>query len=242
MILSLTTRVPPVTDEKSPPASLITGADSPVMADSSTDAIPSITTPSFGISSPVFTITISPFFREPASTFSILLSSFKRLADVSFLVFFKLSACAFPLPSAIDSAKFANITVIKRINEIIPLNTLKSASFSVNNVGLTVKINVRKKPISTTNITGFLIKILGLNFLKESIKALFIISLEKDLICFLLIVNYPQMLKCSAIGPKAKAGKNVRAPIIKIIKNKIKEKVRLSVLNVDALTGTGCFL
>lgn len=141
-----------------------------------------------------------------------------------------------------DSAKFAKITVTKRINEIIPLNILKSASFSVNNEGFIVKIKVRKKPISTTNITGFLIKILGSNFLKDSIKALFNISLEIDLTCFLLIVNYPQMLKCSAIGPKAKAGKNVRAPIIKIIKNKIKEKVKLSVLNVEALTGIACFL
>ena len=231
-----------MTEEKSPPASLTTGADSPVMADSSTDAIPSMTIPSFGISSPVFTITISPFFREPASIVIVVPSSFKRFAEVSFLVFFKLSACAFPLPSAIDSAKFANMTVMKRINEIIPLNILKSASFSVNNEGLIVKINVKKKPISTTNMTGFLIKTLGSNFFKESIKALFTISLEIDLTCFLLIVDYPQMLKCSAIGPKAKAGRNVRAPIIKIIKNKIKEKVRLSVLNVDILTGTLCFL
>lgn len=43
-----------------------------------------------------------------------------------------------------DSAKFAKITVTKRINEIIPLNILKSASFSVNNEGFIVKIKVRK--------------------------------------------------------------------------------------------------
>jgi hypothetical protein len=42
------TRVPPVTAEKSPPASRITGADSPVMALSSTEATPSITSPSAG--------------------------------------------------------------------------------------------------------------------------------------------------------------------------------------------------
>ena len=47
------TRVPPVTAEKSPPDSRITGADSPVMADSSTEATPSITSPSAGIVSPV---------------------------------------------------------------------------------------------------------------------------------------------------------------------------------------------
>ena len=43
------TRVPPVTALQSPPASRITGADSPVMADSSTEATPSITSPSPGI-------------------------------------------------------------------------------------------------------------------------------------------------------------------------------------------------
>ncbi len=49
MIQSESTFVPPVTAERSPPASRITGADSPVMADSSTEATPSITSPSPGI-------------------------------------------------------------------------------------------------------------------------------------------------------------------------------------------------
>ncbi len=49
---SLVTVVPPVTDEKSPPRSFTTGADSPVIADSSTVAIPSITSPSLGMISP----------------------------------------------------------------------------------------------------------------------------------------------------------------------------------------------
>ena len=43
------TRVPPVTALRSPPASRMTGADSPVMADSSTDAMPSTMSPSPGI-------------------------------------------------------------------------------------------------------------------------------------------------------------------------------------------------
>src|ERR1700674_1144340 len=51
-IRSESTLVPPVTALRSPPASRITGADSPVMADSSTDAIPSITSPSPGMMSP----------------------------------------------------------------------------------------------------------------------------------------------------------------------------------------------
>ena len=49
------TRVPPVTAEKSPPDSRMTGADSPVMALSSTEATPSMTSPSIGITSPAST-------------------------------------------------------------------------------------------------------------------------------------------------------------------------------------------
>ena len=59
-IRSESTRVPPVTAERSPPDSRITGADSPVIADSSTDAMPSITVPSPGITSPASTTTRSP--------------------------------------------------------------------------------------------------------------------------------------------------------------------------------------
>ncbi len=63
MISSDSTRVPPVTAERSPPDSRITGADSPVIADSSTEAIPSITVPSPGISSPALTTTTSPLMQ-----------------------------------------------------------------------------------------------------------------------------------------------------------------------------------
>jgi hypothetical protein len=59
------TRVPPVTAQKSPPDSRITGADSPVMADSSTEATPSITSPSAGITSPAWTSTTSPRRKSP---------------------------------------------------------------------------------------------------------------------------------------------------------------------------------
>ena len=54
-IRSDSTRVPPVTAERSPPASRITGADSPVIADSSMLAIPSTTSPSLGMTSPATT-------------------------------------------------------------------------------------------------------------------------------------------------------------------------------------------
>ena len=81
---SLTTFVPPVTDAKSPPRSFITGADSPVIADSSTEAIPSITSPSFGIISPFSTKTISPLFNSFAFIILVVPSEFKSFATVSF--------------------------------------------------------------------------------------------------------------------------------------------------------------
>ena len=65
-IQSDSTRVPPVTDEKSPPDSRMTGADSPVIALSSTDAAPSITSPSAGMMSPVSTSTKSPLRKSSA--------------------------------------------------------------------------------------------------------------------------------------------------------------------------------
>ena len=57
LIESDNTRVPPVTADRSPPDSRMTGADSPVIADSSTEATPSTISPSAGISSPAYTTT-----------------------------------------------------------------------------------------------------------------------------------------------------------------------------------------
>ena len=63
-------RVPPVTAERSPPDSLITGADSPVIADSSTEPTPSMISPSAGITWPATTTTMSPLRRSGAATSS----------------------------------------------------------------------------------------------------------------------------------------------------------------------------
>ena len=60
LIQSEITCVPPVTAERSPPLSRMTGADSPVIAASLTEATPSITSPSDGMRSPVSTSTTSP--------------------------------------------------------------------------------------------------------------------------------------------------------------------------------------
>ena len=63
--------VPPVTAERSPPDSRITGADSPVIADSSTEPTPSMISPSAGMISPALTTTTSPCCSSGAGTSSI---------------------------------------------------------------------------------------------------------------------------------------------------------------------------
>src|SRR5437879_2774385 len=60
LIQSETTVVPPVTAERSPPLSRITGALSPVIAASLTEAMPSTISPSEGITSPASTSTTWP--------------------------------------------------------------------------------------------------------------------------------------------------------------------------------------
>lgn len=65
VVILMTTRsestfVPPVTALRSPPDSRMTGADSPVIADSSTLATPSTTSPSPGTMSPYSQTTRSP--------------------------------------------------------------------------------------------------------------------------------------------------------------------------------------
>ncbi len=65
---SESTVVPPLTAHRSPPDSRITGADSPVMADSSTLAMPSTTSPSPGMTWPATTTTRSPGRRSAAGT------------------------------------------------------------------------------------------------------------------------------------------------------------------------------
>ena len=62
-IRSESTVVPPVTEDRSPPDSRTTGADSPVIADSLTLATPSTTSPSPGITSPTSHTTRSPTFE-----------------------------------------------------------------------------------------------------------------------------------------------------------------------------------
>ena len=109
--------VPPVTAERSPPDSRMTGADSPVIADSSTEAMPSTTSPSPGM-------VMSGLRRRRSRPAAIGArrppppSTTERRRPTSrsgggrpwsrTWSFRSVSACALPRPSATASARLAN--------------------------------------------------------------------------------------------------------------------------------------
>ena len=155
---SLMTRVPPVTALRSPPLSRMTGALSPVIADSSTVAMPSTTSPSPGIASFVSQTTRSPFFSSLAATFSSTLLVSKR-AIVVVRILRSVAAWALPRPSAMASAKFAKSSVNQSQSVSCKWKLLKCAK---------VKNVVRIEPMRTTNITGFFHCTRGSSLRKES--------------------------------------------------------------------------
>ena len=156
------TRVPPVTAERSPPDSRMTGADSPVMADSSTEATPSMISPSEGIRSPASATTRSPLASAEAATRSSVPSGSRRRASVSARMRRRVSAWALPRPSAMASAKLAKMTV----------RNSQAVIDQANRVGLAMaSMKVITVPTSTTNMTGFLTCTRGSSFLKASIEA-----------------------------------------------------------------------
>src|SRR5579862_4874707 len=151
--------------------SAITGESAPVIALSSTLAIPSITIPSAGMTSPTSQITQSPFFKSVAATISIP-DLRKRRAVRCARCFRKASACAFPRPSAIASAKFANKTV----------NHNQTVICMLNNVGSRTEATVViKEPTATINITGLRTNAFGLNFFNASSIALRTMAFSNNL-------------------------------------------------------------
>src|SRR5580698_6688598 len=155
LIQSEMTVVPPVTAERSPPDSRMTGADSPVIAASLTEATPSITSPSEGMLSPASTSTISPTLRlVPDTRRKVLSEPVSSLAWLSVRVFFSDSACALPRPSATASAKLANSTVNHSHRMIWKVKPRLAPPVTRSRRKITV---VSAATTSTTNITGFLI-------------------------------------------------------------------------------------
>ncbi len=150
-IRSERTFVPPVTAQRSPPDSRITGADSPVMADSSTEAMPSTTSPSPGMTCPASTTTWSPRRSFAAGTCSSAASPsvpgqpVSRRAVVSVLARRRVSACALPRPSATASARLAK-TAVSQSQAVMTQAKTPGLRMAV--------VVVRAAPTSTTNITG----------------------------------------------------------------------------------------
>ncbi len=162
IILSDNTLVPPVTELLSPPASRITGADSPVIALSSMLAKPSIISPSVGIVSPITQINTSPFFNCADD----MIFPSNNLAGVSSLVLRKLSAWAFPRASAIDSAKLAKSRVKNNTRKTIKLYPKLPCDVSPVNVHKHT-MNIIIVAISTVNMMGFRYIILGFSFTND---------------------------------------------------------------------------
>ena len=165
--LSESRRVPPVTAERSPPASRMTGADSPVIADSSTEPTPSMISPSAGMTCPASTTTMSPRRSSGAGTSSTPPVSVRRNAVVVVRVARSAFACALPRPSAIASAKFPNSTVSQSQNAIVPVN--QSGSLSPDEKRSRKKMTVvMTLPISTMNMTGLRKSVRGSSLRNES--------------------------------------------------------------------------
>ncbi len=160
---SESTRVPPVTALRSPPLSRMTGALSPVMALSSTEATPSTTSPSLGMYSPASMSTMSPLrsselctvvVRARAGTNAPFVGGpTRRLAVISRRWRRSSSACAAPRPSAIASAKLANSTVNQSQSETARMKPAGASPCPSR--ACTKRAVVSTLPISTTNITGF---------------------------------------------------------------------------------------
>ena len=195
--------VPPVTAERSPPASRMTGADSPVIADSSTEPTPSITSPSAGMIMPASTTTMSLRWSSGAGTSSRVPSARRRSAVVVVRVARSALACALPRPSAMASAKFANSTVSHSQTAITPTNQSEPVSPRIRS--RTKMPVVMTLPISTMNITGFLNCSRGSSFGNESLTAPRTISGAK-------MLSDLRAISCWAPCPRARLSSSTFTP------------------------------
>ena len=140
----------------------MTGANSPVIAASLTEAMPSITSPSEGITSPASTRTTSPTLSAVEATSLKFFRSapLSSLAWVSLRWRRKVSACALPRPSAIASAKLANSTVNHSHRMIWNSNRMCPPPVTRSRIRMTV---VKTVTTSSTNMTGFFMSVRGLS-------------------------------------------------------------------------------
>ena len=164
-----------------------------------------------------------------------------RFAIVSERALRKVSACALPRPSAMASAKFANSTVNHSHKVICRLN-LNASCGRMNSSTVVITL-----PISTTNMTGLPIILRGFSLSSElQVARRTIFQSQTDLRDGFAIVSsesLPDVIsRCSRIGPRLSAGKNVSAPTMMI--TPISSTVNSGVVtgNVPSDGGTYFFL
>src|SRR5262245_5592592 len=149
------TSVPPVTELRSPPPSRITGALSPVMALSLTEATPSTISPSAGITSPASTRKMS-FLRSEVAGSTVTgaprWATARRLACTSRRARRSEAAWALPRPSAIASAKFAKSTVNHSHTVTQKMKPAGASPWPIT--ACSQSSEVRMDPTYTTNMTG----------------------------------------------------------------------------------------
>ena len=203
--------MPPVTELKSPPDSRITGADSPVMALSSTDAAPSITSPSTGMTPCASISTTSPLRRSSALTLTE--SRPPRAQSLSFLAsaVWRMprsdSACARLRPSASASAKLANSTVNSSQIVIEKINPAGASPCPPSACKYRAPVTI--VPRYTTNITGFRHWIRGSSLRSASSAAGPVSLRSRSESCWRAMDAFyraPMSMKCSTSGPSASAG------------------------------------
>ena len=228
------TRVPPVTPERSPPASRMTGADSPVMADSSTLATPSTTSPSPGMRSPASQTTRSPERSSEDCTSFVLPPPLRRCAVIALRIERSESALALPWASAMPSAKLAK----RRVNQS------QAITWTVKELGgrppihwAAAMIVHRREPAHTMNITGFLISTRGSSLAKAGARrgedGLLRDAVSRQFFLFHSVTPIV-MRKWSRIGPRVRAGKCVSPATITTTERRRTPKVLVSVLKVPA--------
>ena len=183
-VTSITSRsessfVPPVTAERSPPDSRMTGADSPVIADSSTEPTPSMISPSAGMIMPASTTTTSPRCSSGAATSpdGRRGSGEARSSSSAWRAARRPAPCRAPRRSPRRSSRRARSARAR--TRSLPTN--QSWSYcprASSRKKITVVITL---PSSTMNITGFLNWSRGSSFGNESRIAASTSSREKTL-------------------------------------------------------------
>ena len=207
---SLSTRVPPVTPERSPPDSRITGADSPVTADSSTEAMPSTISPSAGITSPASQTTRSPARRSGAGRGS---SRRRRRAGARS---WWCASCAARRPGPCRGPRRAP----RRSSRTARSATARSRSGARTRRACPWAMSTTSWPVTSTEttqterITGLRRSARGSSLRNESSSAARAIAGSSSAVGGGGHQSLP--VRASVSGPRARAGKKERAPTSRI--------------------------